>query len=82
MILRQTIMAVSLLATGCALAPNGVQLGHTPPAVQGSNDVQGSPPSVPGAGMGVGSGNPGGASVSGSGWEARSRSSTTGTGSP
>ncbi|HEY8607356.1 MAG TPA: hypothetical protein VIM12_09625 [Noviherbaspirillum sp.] len=42
------------------ISREGVQVSAPPPSVQGSNDVQGSPLSVPGSGMGVGSGNPSG----------------------
>jgi len=45
----------------------GVRLGSPPPAVQGSNDVQGSPLMVPGTGVGVGAGNPSAPGVNGAG---------------
>jgi hypothetical protein len=51
-------LPVLLMACAVALGPDGAQLGRSPAAVQGSNDAQGAPLSVPGAGMGVGSGNP------------------------
>lgn len=44
----------------CALNTEGVRVSPPPPAVQGSNDAQGAPLSVPGAGMGIGAGNPAG----------------------
>jgi len=47
--------ALALLA-GCAVSTDGVVSPARPVAAQGSNDVQGNPVSVPGAGMGVGSG--------------------------
>jgi hypothetical protein len=50
----------ALLLSGCMISREGVQVSAPPPSVQGSNDVQGSPLSVPGSGMGVGSGNPSG----------------------
>ncbi|WP_147376793.1 hypothetical protein [Noviherbaspirillum saxi] len=58
------LLALPLVAAlgGCTITPNDNQvpmrLGPPPPAIQGSNDAQGSPLSVPGSGMGVGSGNP------------------------
>ncbi|NEX63591.1 hypothetical protein [Noviherbaspirillum galbum] len=58
--LALAILAASLTA-GCAITAGGSGIGAPPPAVQGANDAQGSPLSVPGSGMGVGSGNPGAA---------------------
>jgi hypothetical protein len=45
----------------CTITPEEASSRSLPAAVQGSNDAQGSPLSVPGSGMGVGSGNPGSA---------------------
>lgn len=50
------LLAVAL--GGCMISRDGAQLSQPPAAIQGSNDVQGNPLSVPGAGMGVGAGNP------------------------
>lgn len=62
--MKQLIVFCSLAALGgCALSTEGVSMSPPPPAVQGSNDVQGAPLSVPGAGMGVGSGSPAGTGV-------------------
>lgn len=54
------LLSLALLATlgGCMITRDGAQVSQPPPAVQGSNDVQGNPLSTPGSGMGVGSGNP------------------------
>jgi hypothetical protein len=61
-ILTAAIVAAQTLGlSACMITPEGASIGRLPAAVQGSNDVQGSPPSVPGSGMGVGSGNPGAA---------------------
>jgi hypothetical protein len=48
------------LLAGCVISPAGLDKAELPPAIQGSNDVQGNPISVPGAGMGVGAGVPDG----------------------
>jgi hypothetical protein len=61
-ILASPLLIVSLL-TGCTLSPAGLERAALPPAVQGSNDAQGSPISIPGAGMGVDAGNPSPAST-------------------
>lgn len=53
-----TALLFSILFAGCTITPDGPKLSSPPPAVQGSNDAQGNPISVPGAGMGVGAGNP------------------------
>ncbi|GAB3546589.1 hypothetical protein GCM10027343_24580 [Noviherbaspirillum agri] len=50
------VMLVTGLLCGCTINAEGPRLGVPPPSVQGSNDVQGAPLSVPGAGMGVGAG--------------------------
>ncbi|TFW09975.1 hypothetical protein E4K72_03280 [Oxalobacteraceae bacterium OM1] len=50
----------ALIVAGCVLTPSGPERAPIPPAVQGSNDAQGSPIAVPGAGMGVGAGAPAG----------------------
>jgi len=52
------IMLGACLLAGCMITPEGARVSAPPPAVQGSNDVQGAPITVPGAGMGVGAGNP------------------------
>lgn len=57
-------MLLALLLSGCMISSEGVRLSPQRPAVQGSNDAQGSPLSVPGSGMGVGSGNPAGSAPS------------------
>lgn len=55
--MRRLIVCWGIAALGgCAVSTEGVSVSSPPPAVQGSNDVQGAPLSVPGAGMGVGSG--------------------------
>lgn len=59
---RFLALGLLTLAAGCAISPEGIRTSPPPPAIQGSNDVQGSPISVPGAGMGVGAGNPNGIS--------------------
>jgi hypothetical protein len=51
-----TFVCVAGLLCGCTINAEGPRLGVPPPAVQGSDDVQGAPLSVPGAGMGVGAG--------------------------
>ncbi|HJV84441.1 MAG TPA: hypothetical protein VJ698_03115 [Noviherbaspirillum sp.] len=51
-------LLVSPLFAGCMINAEGARVSPPPPAIQGSNDAQGNPLSVPGAGMGVGSGNP------------------------
>lgn len=48
--------AVAAFAAACTLTPEGARIGAPPAPVQGGNDAQGSPPSIPGAGMGAGSG--------------------------
>lgn len=63
-------MMMALLA-GCMITPEGARVSPLPPAIQGSNDAQGSPLSVPGAGMGVGAGNPAAPGASGIGPEPR-----------
>ena len=50
------VVLVTGLLFGCTINAEGPRLGVPPPSVQGSNDVQGAPLSVPGAGMGVGAG--------------------------
>lgn len=65
-----TASAVVLTVAGCMVTPEGARISAPPPAVQGSNDAQGAPFSVPGAGMGVGAGNtaaPGPLGVGGAG---------------
>jgi hypothetical protein len=57
------IAAQALALSACTITREGTKVGSLPAAVQGSNDAQGSPLSVPGSGMGVGSGNPGAAEV-------------------
>lgn len=52
--------AFGALLSGCAVSTGGAVSPGQPAAVQGSNDVQGNPISVPGAGMGVGAGRAGG----------------------
>lgn len=54
------VLAVVMLALtcGCTINAQGIRRSEPPAAIQGSDDAQGSPLSVPGAGMGVGSGNP------------------------
>lgn len=52
------VAGLLVLATGCTINREGVQISPPPAAVQGTDDAQGSPLSTPGAGMGVGSGNP------------------------
>lgn len=64
-------LCVATLLGGCMITSEGVRTAQPPPAVQGSNDAQGSPLSVPGAGMGVGSGNPGAPGSGGLGGEPR-----------
>lgn len=61
-------MLVALLP-GCMITPDGARISQPPPAIQGSNDAQGNPLSIPGAGMGVGSGNPAAPGASGTGPE-------------
>jgi hypothetical protein len=58
------LMLLPLLLNGCMISREGVQLSPQRASVQGSNDAQGSPLSVPGSGMGVGSGNPAGSAPS------------------
>ena len=58
-------LGVSLI--GCMITSEGARVSPPPPAIQGSNDAQGNPISVPGAGMGVGAGNPAAPGASGSG---------------
>lgn len=53
-----TAICLASLLAGCMITPEGARVAPIPPAVQGSNDVQGNPITVPGAGMGVGAGNP------------------------
>lgn len=64
-------MLVGASLAGCMITPEGVRISQPRPAVQGSNDAQGNPLSVPGAGMGVGSGNPATPGASGIGPEPR-----------
>jgi len=52
------VTAAAACLCSCMIGAEGVRLSPPPPAVQGSNDAQGSPIQVPGAGMGVGAGNP------------------------
>ncbi|HEY0846055.1 MAG TPA: hypothetical protein VGE12_11865 [Noviherbaspirillum sp.] len=57
----RTLLAIAALCVplaACTITPEGARISQPPPAIQGSNDAQGSPLSVPGAGMGVGAGNP------------------------
>lgn len=61
------ILCASACLAACMISPEGVRISPPPPAVQGSNDAQGAPISVPGAGMGVGAGNPAGPGPSGLG---------------
>ena len=67
--MKQTVMSLIACASlaSCMITPEGARLSPPPPAVQGSNDVQGAPISVPGAGMGVGAGNPSAPGASGLG---------------
>lgn len=71
--MKQAVLATMLGASiaGCMITPEGARVSQPPPAIQGSNDAQGSPLSVPGAGMGVGSGNPAAPGASGIGPEPR-----------
>lgn len=64
MLPRALLIVLPLLLGGCMISREGVQLSPQRPAVQGTNDAQGSPLSVPGSGMGVGSGNPAGSAPS------------------
>jgi len=64
---RFAIFCLGTCLAACVITPEGARLSHPPPSVQGSNDAQGAPLSVPGAGMGVGAGNPGGPGASGLG---------------
>jgi hypothetical protein len=61
------ILPVAALLCGCTISSEGVDNSKLPPAVQGSNDAQGNPISVPGAGMGVGAGTPGAPGAAGIG---------------
>ncbi|HYC42372.1 MAG TPA: hypothetical protein VEB70_05240 [Noviherbaspirillum sp.] len=61
--------AVAASVAACMITPEGARISAPPPAIQGSNDAQGSPISVPGAGMGVGAGNPAAPGPSGTGPE-------------
>ena len=65
--LTLSTLALSVSLTGCMISSEGVQVSQPPPAIQGSNDVQGNPLSTPGAGMGVGAGNPSPPGPSGTG---------------
>lgn len=56
--LRYLPLLLAVCLGGCMITREGAQLSQPPAAVQGSNDAQGNPLSVPGAGMGVGAGNP------------------------
>ncbi|GIZ53325.1 hypothetical protein [Noviherbaspirillum aridicola] len=58
------LMLVTLLLGGCMISREGIRPSPQRPSVQGTNDAQGSPLSVPGSGMGVGSGNPAGSAPS------------------
>jgi len=60
-------VALGTVLGGCMISPEGVRVAPPPPAVQGSNDAQGAPISVPGSGMGVGAGNPSAPGASGLG---------------
>lgn len=57
----RTLLALCVLGIlgACTISAEGPRFGIPPPSVQGSDDVQGAPLSVPGAGMGVGSGTSG-----------------------
>lgn len=58
--MRTSIVVVAMgILCGCTINAEGPRLGVPPPSVQASNDVQGAPLSVPGAGMGVGAGSTG-----------------------
>lgn len=59
--MRSLIVLLCFLVSlgGCMIDAEGPRISRPPPAVQGSDDVQGAPLSVPGAGMGVGSGSVG-----------------------
>jgi hypothetical protein len=61
MSLRSMVVLSVIGLQACTVTPEGAGPRTLPAAVQGSNDAQGSPLSVPGSGMGVGSGNPGSA---------------------
>ncbi|HYD62790.1 MAG TPA: hypothetical protein VEC35_20720 [Noviherbaspirillum sp.] len=61
------ILSMSACVPACMITSEGARVSPPPPAVQGSNDAQGAPLSVPGAGMGVGAGNPAGPGPSGAG---------------
>lgn len=54
----RTLIALCIFGAlgACTITAEGPRFGVLPPAVQGSDDVQGAPLSVPGAGMGVGAG--------------------------
>ncbi|MFC7515040.1 hypothetical protein ACFQUU_08490 [Herbaspirillum sp. GCM10030257] len=71
--MTRLLLPLALLVTlsACMITRDGAQVSQPPPAVQGSNDVQGNPLSTPGAGMGVGSGNPAGPGPSGLGGSSR-----------
>jgi len=62
---------LGVILTGCMITPDGARVSQPPAAVQGSNDAQGAPLSVPGAGMGVGAGNPNAPGPSGLGGASR-----------
>lgn len=69
--MRTLVFAILVGASfaGCMITPEGARVSQPRPAIQGSNDAQGNPLSVTGAGMGVGSGNPASPGASGSGPE-------------
>lgn len=52
------LLVLPVVLGACTITTEGARVSPPPPAVQGSDDVQGAPLSVPGSGMGVGSGNP------------------------
>lgn len=53
-------LALLALLSGCVISPAGLDKAELPPAIQGSNDAQGNPVAVPGAGLGAGAGVSGG----------------------